>query len=261
MEVQVKSTWRASPPIAAQADCTLCQGTGWQLISVSGLSSARRCSCGILHRTVQLKEQVRIPQRYEHCTLDRYQPTTLSQARALEEARRFANRFPGVDRGLFFMGSPGTGKTHLAVGILLELLQRFHEDILFFDFQSLLDPGWRTMNGVRREETGWSRMKTASLLVLDNLDLQQASSNVVSLVQHILFARMRGGKATVFTAGRVETRKISRTGPSHIDESPNSSFLSALHQHLAVQCLSNVKFISVTGDDFRQREGAASNLF
>ena len=98
--------------------CSNCHGTGWELFAVAGRSLARRCSCFAFDRIVKLKEQVYIPHQYQHCTFDTFRPGTSSQFRALMEARRFAERFPMVSRGLFFTGETMSGKTHLAVAIL-----------------------------------------------------------------------------------------------------------------------------------------------
>ena len=94
MRAGPNSTWRPWPPGIAMRNCTICQGTGWQLLPVAGVSSARRCSCAALSHLLRLKEHVRIPPRYENCSFDSFVPFNLTQARALGEARKFAERFP-----------------------------------------------------------------------------------------------------------------------------------------------------------------------
>ncbi len=258
MQAQAKSTWRASPPVVAQEDCTLCQGTGWQLVSTGGRSRARRCPCGFLHRMVLLKERVRIPQRYEHCTLDEYHPATLSQARALSEARRFVERFPHLDRGLFFTGGPGSGKTHLAVAILLELLQRFHDDLLFIDFQSLLD-SYRAPRSQGRD-TNLKPLKTASLLVLDDLVFDRTRPEACSLLRELLYARTNAGRVTVFTAGRPEQGGGS-SNDVFAEESRMRAFLPGVPAQLLTRFLSCVKVLHVSGQDFRRHLSESTALF
>ena len=260
MQVQAKSTWRASPPVVAREDCTLCQGTGWQLVSSAGLSQARRCSCGILHRMLRVKEHVRIPQRYEHCTLDEYHPSTLSQVRALSEARRFVDRFPRTDRGLFFTGGPGSGKTHLAVGILLELLQRFHDDILFVDFQSLLVCCRPTTQRFQGRSLDLFPLKAASLLVLDDLVSGRATVEADSLLQEILFARTNAGRVTIFTANQPEHDRGLRCGV-FAEGSRMRAFLPGIPPQLLMRFLSSVKVLHVSGQDFRRRQSESTPLF
>jgi len=260
MRVQAKSTWRASPPVVAREDCTQCQGTGWQLVTSAGLSQARRCSCGILHRMVRLKEYVRIPQRYEHCTLDEYHPSTFSQVRALSEARRFCDRFPRVDRGIFFTGGPGCGKTHLAVGILLELLQRFHDDILFIDFQSLLHTLRATTPRFQGRGLDLFPLKAASLLVLDDLVSGRTTVEAHSLLQEILFARTNAGRVTIFTANQPEHDRGLRCGV-FAEGSRMRAFMPGIPPHLLVRFLSSVKVLHVSGGDFRRHQSGSAPLF
>ncbi len=197
---QTKSTWRVFPPIPAREDCSICQGTGWELMRAGGASTARRCPCVALTRTARLKDQIGIPERYRHCTLENYHPGTLAQTRALAEAWRFVECFPNVDRGLIFVGGSGTGKTHLAVGIVLELAERFYEDSFFTDFRSL--PGLHFSLGgtiVGGNPSG-SRVRTVSLLALDNFGAGRATDNQYRAALRILHARMRARRPTLCTS-------------------------------------------------------------
>lgn len=55
--------------------------------------------------------------RFLGCTLENFRPHTKTQEKALSRLRRYVASLP-TDRGLFIAGPVGTGKTHLAVGVL-----------------------------------------------------------------------------------------------------------------------------------------------
>lgn len=55
--------------------------------------------------------------RFLSCSLDSFRPQTKTQEKLVQRMRRYVASLP-TDRGLFIAGPVGTGKTHLAVGIL-----------------------------------------------------------------------------------------------------------------------------------------------
>ncbi len=196
---QAKPLWQVFPPIQAREECSICRGTGWELMTSGGPATARRCPCVALTRTVRLKDRIQIPERYRHCTLESFHPRTLAQTRGLAEAWRFVERFPDGDRGMVFAGEPGAGKTHLAVGILLELAQRFHEDILFVDFRSLPGLHWSPGGLAVHSSSAPAKLKAVSLLVLDAFGEGAATEEQYQAALHVLHGRMRGRKPTLCT--------------------------------------------------------------
>jgi DNA replication protein DnaC len=206
MNPQLKSTWRPLSPVLARENCNICHGTGWELRPVAGLSGARRCRCGSIDRLVKLKQCVRIPWRYQHCTLENFRAETNSQFRALSRAREFAQQFPKVSYSLFFSGGPQVGKTHLAVGILRCLLQRFHDDLFFVDFGKLVSSGLPLF---QKTETvlDWNRMRMVELLVLDEFELKFAARDRMEIIEDLLHARGLARRCTICTGDMRSVRE------------------------------------------------------
>jgi DNA replication protein DnaC len=255
-----RSTWRTYPPAAAREDCSICQGTGWELVGSSSPIRARRCGCIALVRTLKLKDQIRIPRQYEDFMLEKYCPRSLSQTHALAEAWRFAERFPGVDRGLAFVGGPGVGKTHLAIGILLELARRFQEDLLYTDFKNL--PGWTWSLGgdERGGSTDPARLRTVALLLLDDFGAGSATPNQYQAARQILQARLRARKPTICTSLRLEGLNHGSKAELHSHWKRNGSQCSIKLQASALM-LGCFKIVAVYGDDYRRKGHASAALF
>ena len=117
--------------------CPLCDGTGWKTVSSGSgpregsLADRRvaRCDCQLRARAASLITAARIPRRYEHCELSSF--TTdfpgahSSLSLAFLCAFKFAQEYdPRDGTGLLIIGKIGTGKTHLAVGIIKELVAK-----------------------------------------------------------------------------------------------------------------------------------------
>ena len=68
-----------------------------------------------------------IPERFRDRTLDTYIAKTSGQKKALDFSKEYAENFDQVmkeGRCAIFVGKPGTGKTHLAIGIALEIIKQ-----------------------------------------------------------------------------------------------------------------------------------------
>ena len=74
-----------------------------------------------------------IPERFLDRSLDNYQPENDLQRYALEKACNYADLFAGglPAHSLVLSGNPGTGKTHLAIGIAKRIMSRQHCSVHF----------------------------------------------------------------------------------------------------------------------------------
>ena len=106
--------------------CPLCDGTGWLLIEEDGVELVRRCECAEGTMRERLLDQAGIPARYRHCTLDSFElwnPEDPTLAKTLRAVQEFVDLYPACDKGLLLMGAVGTGKTHLAVAALQQIMR------------------------------------------------------------------------------------------------------------------------------------------
>src|SRR3954453_12550229 len=127
--------------------CPLCEGSGFKMFDGEdakggSIKKATRCNCQLRARGERLTSAARIPKRYEHCELSNFEFDGPHQS--LARPRLAACRFVGEDSparenaGLLLIGTIGTGKTHLAVGIIKELILSKGIGCLFYDYRELL---------------------------------------------------------------------------------------------------------------------------
>jgi DNA replication protein DnaC len=230
--------------------CTVCQGTGWEMVARQGRPLARRCACGRLARLIRLKDDARLPQRYERCSLDGYVPLNPSQARALAEARKFVERFPDAP-GLFFVGPSGVGKTHLAVGILRVVAQRSRGDVLFSEFEGMFaaSPDDEASQGRR------GRMQKCQFLVLDNFGAAPATLYNLQFVQELVHERIRERRPTVFTS------TLLRSGDANAEGVRIEAFFRCLEPVLLTGGTNDLRSIRISGHDFRRELSCEAPLF
>src|SRR5262245_46241450 len=104
-------------------ECPICHGSRWKSVEVDGVERVVRCDCWRTTLVEGLLRDARIQQRYERCDLATFEMDTDTRRSAYRKAERFIDQFPVVEKGLLLYGPQGVGKTHLAVGILREVIR------------------------------------------------------------------------------------------------------------------------------------------
>jgi len=182
--------------------CDLCDDTGWKPVDVDGVRRVVRCECWRSALTAKLLADAGIPPRYRTCDLDSFQTNNDSLATAVRKARRFSEAFPVVDKGLFFLGKPGLGKTHLSVAIVKDVIRRTNAHALFYDVRELLKDIRNTYNPVVRstESQVIRPVIESELLVLDDLGAEKTSEWVEETLNLIVNTRYNERRPTIFTS-------------------------------------------------------------
>jgi DNA replication protein DnaC len=192
----------------ARKDCPACEGTGWNLVEVDGVSRARRCECNLNKLPGDLLRRARIPRRYEHCTLENFDvrkdPATGQPSTSLDLAKRWAQQYVEeypLDYGLIFTGSTGVGKTHLAVAVLRELIASKNVECLFTDFRELLQEIRESYDPVSEnsEMRLLSPVVESEVLLLDELVSSNPTDWVKERLAYIINARYNQKKVTLIT--------------------------------------------------------------
>ncbi len=188
--------------------CTRCHGSGWVPLDDDSLR-VEACECqGDLRRDQRLAS-TGIPRRYEHCTVETFRAETPTLKNARRRVEEFIDMWPATDdgRGLLMMGSCGSGKTHLAVASLIEIIRSGKPGrLLFRNFQDLIQEIQASFESdeVPSKSELMRPMLDADLLVLDELGSQKPTTFVQDILYYVINTRYNDKRATVFTTNYVD---------------------------------------------------------
>ena len=141
-----------------------------------------------------------IPERFKDRTLNSYVAKTSGQQKALAFAKEYAENFDQViktGRSAIFVGKPGTGKTHLAIGIALSIMQQQRSPV-FVTVQRLIrrvKDSWRTKEETESEVI--DAFASPDLLILDEVGVQFGSEFEKQLLFDVLNERYEKLKPSI----------------------------------------------------------------
>ena len=243
--------------------CPLCAGSGWRVVPDAPERGVTRCDCQLRARADAMFAAARIPKRYEHCELSNYEfeGSQLQLAPARMAACRFVEEYPVDKTGLLLVGTIGTGKTHLAVGIAKALIREKGIACLFYDYRELLKEIQNSYNAsVQTTELALLKpVFDAEVLVLDELGAVRPSEWVWDTVSLILNTRYNDNRTTIITTNFSDepaaavTRSLSPARAAR-DETLGDRIGERMRSRLHEMC----RIVRMDGADFRQKFRSAS---
>lgn len=258
----------AAPAIAPPTGPCICGGSGNVFTQDSqGNRFVRECSCRAEARIAAKLSRAQLPERYRTTTLDSYDALDKhpSLARGLAVARRWAAEYPigTAGRGVLLVGPVGVGKTHLAVGMLRQVVLERGAKGVFADFRELLQKIKRTFGDKTLSEAAIvDPLFEADVVVLDELGAVQHTEWTFDAVERIINGRYNDNKSTIITTNLPNAgpgapppadfaAEYGSAARSARGETLGDRIGARMHSRLQQMCA----VVEMTGEDYRSRKG------
>lgn len=195
--------------------CPKCHGGGYVLTD----AGATRCECAREAEQEISWRHARIPKKFYGKSLTTFDRKKTKQREIVREAEHFLQTFQPKSRiqpsaGLLLLGREGTGKTHVAVALLKEVLGKGYKG-LYWNVPEFFLELRRIINGEsdKTEAELMDEARRVDLLVLDDLGAERSSDFATDRLYVLINGRYENETATIITSNRTLEELRTQLGP------------------------------------------------
>lgn len=184
-------------------------------------------------RIQRLLGQSGIKRRFQQRTFPNFRTDTPGRKKNYAIAKEYADHFEyhrARGDGLYIEGTNGTGKTHLAAAIALQLINEGIPVICKTSSDLLLDIKKSFDGDGVRESDVLDIYKRVDLLIIDDLGKEQCSDWSMSTLYSILNDRYEDMKPTIVTTNYNADNLVSALTPKGFDNSKIVAIISRLRE-------------------------------
>ena len=191
MAAALEAMPEAKEPVYVCAVCQDSQDGFYFVVDGQGNRFARRCPCRVPSTAARMT-RIGVPARNAECTMDSLAVLGRDRSVALAAlaARSFCREFPvgTAGKGLLLVGPCGTGKTHLATGMLRELVCGRGASGRFCDFRELFARLRRTYSKDAQEDERavLAELFAADVVVIDDLGAGRVTDWSYDVAQSVI---------------------------------------------------------------------------
>lgn len=166
-------------------------------------------------------------------TFDNFKTDTPGRRNAYAAAKLYADTFESKAHkgiGLYIAGSCGTGKTHLAAAIAIQLMANGHS-VVFRSAEDMLQDIKSAYSETTQDAAAvLNRLKTCDLLVIDDLGKEQATDWSTAQLYGIINDRYESQRPLIVTTNCNEVDLITAESPRGVGNHRIVAILSRLHE-------------------------------
>lgn len=223
--------------------CSVCKDTGYIIIEQPTYQPViKECSCRNKERLKQEWLESGFNITCNDLTLNKFQDDRNIVSKKMKSiAKDYINNYEGIqfdrNNSISFLGEPGTGKTHICIGISLELLKKGFKPI-YFPYRDVID----TMIDLRvndktKYETKLNKYQKCNILFLDDLFKGGYTEAEIKLIFKIINYRYINKLPIIVSSEHISSKLLE------IDRAIGSRIIE----------MSKNRILDIAGEEYNQR--------